>query len=74
MVHLGWVYTEQQRYNEAETLLLDAFGLSQRVLGPLDRSTIGSIGKIVELYEAWGKPEKAEEWRAKLSKTEDESQ
>ena len=74
MVHLGWVYTEQQRYNEAETLLLDAFGLSQRVLGPLDRSTIGSIGKIVELYEAWGKPEKAEEWRAKLSKTEGESQ
>jgi serine/threonine protein kinase/Flp pilus assembly protein TadD len=66
MVHLGWVYTEQQRYSEAETLLLDAFELSYRVLGPLDKVTIESIGKIVELYEAWGKPEKAEEWRAKL--------
>ncbi|GAI32200.1 unnamed protein product, partial [marine sediment metagenome] len=24
------------------------------------------INHLVELYEAWGKPEKAEEWRAKL--------
>jgi len=70
MVHLGWVYTEQQRYSEAETLLLDAFELSFRVLNPLDQITIESIGKIVELYEAWNKPEKAEEWRAKLPKTE----
>jgi len=25
---------------------------------------------MIELYEAWGKPEKAEEWRAKLPKME----
>jgi hypothetical protein len=25
---------------------------------------------LLELYEAWGKPKKAEEWRAKLPKTE----
>jgi hypothetical protein len=43
--------------------------LSYRVLGPLDQITIESIGKILELYEAWGKPEKAEEWRAKLPQT-----
>jgi serine/threonine protein kinase len=67
MVRLGWVYTEQQRYNEAEAILLDAFELSYRVLGPLDQITIESIGKIVELYEAWGKPEKANEWRKKLN-------
>jgi len=24
----------------------------------------------MDLYEAWGKPEKAEEWRAKLPKME----
>jgi hypothetical protein len=24
---------------------------------------------LAELYEAWEKPEKAEEWRAKLSRT-----
>jgi len=26
--------------------------------------------KVIELYEAWNKPEKAEEWRAKLPQTE----
>jgi hypothetical protein len=25
---------------------------------------------LIALYEAWGKPEKAEEWRAKLPQTE----
>jgi serine/threonine protein kinase len=66
MVLLGWVYTEQQRYSEAEALLLNAFELSYRVLGPLDQITIESLGKIIELYEAWDKPEKANQWRAKL--------
>ncbi len=66
MVHLGWVYTEQQRYNEAEALLLDALELSYRVLGSLDRNTRESIRKIVQLYEAWGKPELAEQYRARL--------
>jgi len=70
MVRLGWVYTEQQRYDEAEALLLDAFELSHRVLGPLDQITIESIGKVVELYEAWNKPEQANQWRAKLPQTE----
>jgi hypothetical protein len=60
------VYTEQQRYNEAQTLLLEAFEFSHRVLGPLDQSTIESILKTIALYEAWNKPEKANEWREKL--------
>ncbi len=25
---------------------------------------------LIELYEAWGKPEEAEKWRAKLPQTE----
>jgi hypothetical protein len=29
-----------------------------------------SLNNLIELYEAWGKPEKAEEWRAKLPETE----
>jgi hypothetical protein len=24
---------------------------------------------LIDLYEAWGKPEKADEWRAKLPRT-----
>jgi serine/threonine protein kinase/Flp pilus assembly protein TadD len=70
MVRLGWVYTKQQSYSEAEVILLEAFELSYRVLGPLDQITIESIGKIVDLYEAWNKPEKAEKWRATLPQTE----
>jgi len=28
------------------------------------------MNNLIDLYESWGKPEKAEEWRAKLPKTE----
>jgi hypothetical protein len=32
--------------------------------------TIESIKNLIDLYEAWNKPDKAVEWRAKLPKTE----
>jgi hypothetical protein len=32
--------------------------------------TIESIKTLIDLYEAWNKPEKAKEWRAKLTQTE----
>jgi len=28
------------------------------------------LNNLIDLYEAWNKPEKAEEWRAKLPQTE----
>ena len=28
------------------------------------------MNNLIELYETWDKPEKAEEWRAKLPETE----
>jgi len=28
------------------------------------------VNNIIKLYEAWNKPEEAEEWRAKLPQTE----
>jgi len=28
--------------------------------------TVESINNLIELYEAWGKPEEAVKWRAKL--------
>ncbi|MFC1634256.1 hypothetical protein ACFL5Z_05395 [Planctomycetota bacterium] len=30
-----------------------------------------SVKNLIDLYEAWNKPEKAEEWRAKLKQIED---
>jgi len=32
--------------------------------------TLKSLNNLIELYEAWGKPEKANEWRAKLPQAE----
>jgi hypothetical protein len=32
--------------------------------------TLESWHNLINLYEAWNKPEKAEEWRAKLPQTE----
>jgi hypothetical protein len=31
-----------------------------------------SVNNLIDLYEAWNKPDKAEEWRAKLPQTEAE--
>jgi hypothetical protein len=32
--------------------------------------TIESWNRLIDLYEAWNKPEKAKEWRAKLTQIE----
>jgi hypothetical protein len=38
----------------------------RRELGEEHPSTVEGMKKLIELYEAWGKPEKAEKWREKL--------
>jgi hypothetical protein len=30
-----------------------------------------SLNNLIDLYEAWNKPEKAKEWRTKLTQIED---
>jgi len=40
-------------------------------LGDTHPHTIESLNKLIALYEAWGKPEKAKEWRAKLAQRND---
>jgi hypothetical protein len=39
-------------------------------LGDTHPETLESMNNLIELYEAWNKPEKAKEWRAKLPQTE----
>jgi len=53
---------------KAEKFLLKA--LNGLKLGDTHPHTLESWHNLIELYEAWDKPEKAEEWRAKLPKTE----
>jgi tetratricopeptide (TPR) repeat protein len=66
---LGASLSGQKRYTEAEPLLLEGY---QGMLARKDRIAVPDHYHLdlahkwlVELYEAWGKPEKAAEWRAK---------
>jgi WD40 repeat protein/serine/threonine protein kinase len=60
--------------NEAEQTLIErqeALEIKRRVLGEEHPDTLESMNNLIELYEALGQPEKAEEWRAKLPGKED---
>jgi len=69
MNNLAVLYREQARYGDAEKLLLEALEGRRLKLGDTHPHTLESMNNLIELYEAWGKPEKANEWRAKLPQT-----
>jgi hypothetical protein len=58
-------------YPEAEKLLLPD---SDRLFDPANQLSPTevrlAVGTIIALYEAWGKPEQAEQWRKKLGALE----
>jgi serine/threonine protein kinase/tetratricopeptide (TPR) repeat protein len=68
---LGIVLLKQEKYAAAEPLLVQGYdGLKARraQIPPLfARQRVGEAGqRVVRLYEAWGRTEKAAEWRTKL--------
>ncbi|UCG58804.1 MAG: tetratricopeptide repeat protein, partial [Phycisphaerales bacterium] len=63
---LAWVNMRQGQYKEAERMLVKALEFSRRVFGEEHPETLACLKYFVLLYEAWDKPEEAEEWRAKL--------
>ena len=70
---LGASLARQKKFAEAEPLLLSGYeGMTRREeeIPAKDRSAVGDAGdRIVELYQNWGYPSKASEWRAKLART-----
>ncbi len=70
MAGLAEAYWNQGRFEEAERMLVKVLEGRHRELGEEHEETLESLKELVELYEAWGKPEKAEEWRAKLPRKE----
>jgi len=59
-------YKEQGDYDKAKTLLIQALEGRRLKLGDTHPHTVESLNNLIDLYEAWDKPEKAEEWRSKL--------
>jgi serine/threonine protein kinase/tetratricopeptide (TPR) repeat protein len=68
---LGFALLEQKNYAEAEPLLVEGYeGLKARDGQIHSRDAEHGVSEagqwIIRLYEAWGKSQKAAEWRAKL--------
>ena len=66
MEELALLQIQQAPYDNAEQLLLEAVEGRRHKLGDTHPHTLQSLNNLITLYEAWDKPEKAEEWRAKL--------
>ena len=62
--------TKLGRYGQAEQLLLAAHQVMQTKLGEQHERTQKAINRLFELYEAWGKPEKAAKYRALLKEND----
>ena len=64
----GAILSREGKYQEAEPLLLTAHeDLRAYPPPPAQAAQLGdALNRIVQLYQDWGKPEKAAEWRTKL--------
>jgi len=67
MQELAVLYQEQGDYNKAEPLQLETLNGRRLKLGDTHPHTLVSWNNLIKLYKAWEKPEKAEQWREKLS-------
>jgi tetratricopeptide (TPR) repeat protein len=70
---LGWALADQQRYADAEPLLRESylgmknFATQHKGQGSLPRGRqVDAVKRLVQVYEAWGKPEEAVRWRKEL--------
>jgi tetratricopeptide (TPR) repeat protein len=66
---VAWYFYSRGQYGEAEQWLIKALEFSRRVLGEEHSEIQACQEDFVRLYQAWGKPETAEEWRAKLPRS-----
>ncbi len=56
--------TQLGRYAEAQDHLFEARDVLERTLGPHDEAVAVTLDNLIELYDAWGKPDRAREIRA----------
>lgn len=60
---LGWCLTELDQYEEAEPLLIASYQAIQAHRGPQHRRTKEALEHLIDLYEAWDKPDQAAPYR-----------
>ena len=65
---LGAALTAQRRYGEAEAMLLDARRDLATQAAPRLRDVKATVGGLVQLYDAWGRPEMASTYRAEAQR------
>ena len=65
---LGEILRRENKFDQAEKLLLSGYAAMKQ---HQDKATTGekaaineTIDSLTKLYESWGKPEKAVQWRA----------
>ncbi len=61
---LGAALAGRHGYDEAETLLVASYASLCEKLGDRSRFTLEVRGRLADLYTAWGKGDKAAEYRA----------
>lgn len=57
-----------RRYMEAEPLVLGSYPVIEAKMGERSPETRKALQRIVGLYDAWGKPDKAATYRGKLTR------
>jgi eukaryotic-like serine/threonine-protein kinase len=74
---LGRALLGQKKYAESEPLIVSGYeGMKAReakIPPPGKPRLTEAAERVVKLYEAWGKKDKAAEWRARLAKPSDEA-
>jgi len=63
-VLLGTCLTANQRFAEAESMLLGGYPRLKEKLGGSHRFTTVALRELITLYDRWGNPKKAAEYRA----------
>ncbi|HWA15037.1 MAG TPA: tetratricopeptide repeat protein, partial [Gemmatimonadales bacterium] len=62
---LGYCLARQQRFAEAEPLMLEGYQRLAAVPNVPPQITGAMLNRMAQLYQLWGKPEREQEWRAK---------
>ncbi len=64
-VHYGRCLTALQRFEEAEEVLVTVYERHKALNGADREETRSALAALLDLYEAWGKPERAAEYRGR---------